>query len=123
VFSFGLYELFVSEIDTARAGKKKTEGEKAILGLLSIKNLDDLKRNLVKVITAILIVTLFENAVALDLHSPAELVYYAIAIVLVALSLFIIQLTNSAWVTDKHRATEIPRQGEEPAGRSSSPRA
>jgi uncharacterized membrane protein YqhA len=117
VFSFGLYELFVSEIDTARAGGNKTTGEKTILGLLSIRSLDDLKRNLVKVITAILIVTLFENAVALELHSPVELVYYATAIVLVALSLFVIQLTNSAWLNDKKGALgdpETPAVGKPP---------
>src|SRR4051794_11066716 len=44
VFSFGLYELFVSEIDPARAEQEKAAGDKAILGLLSIQNLDDLKR-------------------------------------------------------------------------------
>jgi uncharacterized membrane protein YqhA len=97
VFSFGLYELFVSEIDPARAEKRKTAGDRAILGLLSIQNLDDLKRNLVKVITAILIVTMFENAVALELKTPIDLVYYGVAIVLVALALFVIHLTSIDW--------------------------
>ena len=106
VFSYGLYELFVSELDPARAKKKKGPGDKAILGLLSIRNLDDLKRNLVKVITAILIVTLFENAVAVELKSPVELVYYAATIVLVALALFLIQISNIAWSRDRVRKTD-----------------
>jgi uncharacterized membrane protein YqhA len=101
VFSFGMYELFVSEIDPARSEEKKSAGEKAILGLLSIRNLDDLKKNLVKVITAILIVTLFENAVAVELKSPVELVYYAATIVLVAIALFVIQMTNMRGFRDK----------------------
>jgi uncharacterized membrane protein YqhA len=94
VFAFGLYELFVSEIDPARDEREKSSGDKAILGLLSIRNLDDLKRNLVKVITAILIVTLFENAVAVELKQPIELVYYGGMIVLVAVALYVIQLSN-----------------------------
>ena len=106
VFSYGLYELFVSELDPARTKKKKGPGDKAILGLLSIRNLDDLKRNLVKVITAILIVTLFENAVAFELKSPIELVYYAAMIVLVALALFLIQISNMALSRDSARRRE-----------------
>ncbi len=101
VFAFGLYELFVSEIDVARVQERQTTGDKVILGLLSTRNLDDLKRNLVKVITAILIVTLFENAVSLELKSPIELVYYAAAIVLVALAMFVIHLSSVAWVSDR----------------------
>jgi uncharacterized membrane protein YqhA len=97
VFSFGLYELFVSEIDPAKAQAKLNAGDRAIMGLLSIRSLDDLKKNLVKVITAILIVTLFENAVAVHLETPTELVYYAVMIVLVAVALFVIQLSSSVW--------------------------
>lgn len=101
IFSFGLYELFVSEIDPARPTANLNAGDKTILGLLSIQSLDDLKKNLVKVITAILIVTLFENAVAVELHSPIELVYYAAMIVLVALALFVIQMTGIGWLGEK----------------------
>jgi uncharacterized membrane protein YqhA len=102
VFSFGLYELFVSEIDPAKAQAKLNAGDRAIMGLLSIRSLDDLKKNLVKVITAILIVTLFENAVAVHLETPTELVYYAVMIVLVAVALFVIQLSSSVWFGNKH---------------------
>jgi uncharacterized membrane protein YqhA len=98
VFSYGLYELFVSELDPAKE-KKLNTGDRALVGLLSIRSLDDLKKNLVKVVTAILIVTLFENAVAIHLGSPIELVYYAVMIVLVAVALFVIQLTSLGWVS------------------------
>jgi uncharacterized membrane protein YqhA len=99
IFAFGMYELFVSELDPARKEQRQSKGDTAILGLLSIRNLDDLKSNLVKVITAILIVTLFENAVALDVNTPIELVYFATAIVLVALALYIIHLANNLEIT------------------------
>jgi uncharacterized membrane protein YqhA len=101
VFSYGLYELFVSELDPAKDEKTLDSGGRALAGLLPIRSLDDLKKNLVKVITAILIVTLFENAVALHLESPVELVYYAVMIVLVAVALFVIQMTGLAWFANK----------------------
>jgi uncharacterized membrane protein YqhA len=94
VFAFGMYELFVSELDPARKAERQSKGDTAILGLLSIRNLDDLKSNLVKVITAILIVTLFENAVAIDINTPIELVYFAATILLVASALYVIHLAS-----------------------------
>jgi uncharacterized membrane protein YqhA len=93
LFAYGMYELFVSELDPARRDIKK--GATAVLGLLPIRNLDDLKSNLVKVITAILIVTLFEHAVAVDVNTPIDLVCFAAAIVLVALALYVIHLASS----------------------------
>jgi uncharacterized membrane protein YqhA len=103
VFAFGMYELFVSELDPARKEERQSKGDTAILGLLSIRNLDDLKSNLVKVITAILIVTLFENAVAVDINTPIELVYFAGTILLIALSLYVIHLASDLRPTrDRH---------------------
>jgi len=95
VFAFGMYELFVSELDPARKSDRHSKGDTAILGLLSIRNLDDLKSNLVKVVTAILIVTLFENAVAIDINTPIELVCFAVTILLVALALYVIHLASN----------------------------
>jgi uncharacterized membrane protein YqhA len=95
VFAYGMYELFVSKLDPARKEERQSKGDTAILGLLSIRNLDDLKSNLVKVITAILIVTLFENAVAIDIDTPIELVYFAATILLIALALYVIHLASN----------------------------
>jgi uncharacterized membrane protein YqhA len=95
VFAFGMYELFVSELDPARKAERQSKGDTAILGLLSIRNLDDLKSNLVKVITAILIVTLFENAVAIEINTPIELVFFAGTILLIALALYVIHLASN----------------------------
>jgi uncharacterized membrane protein YqhA len=94
LFAYGMYELFVSELDPARR-EMKSKGATLVLGLLPIRNLDDLKSNLVKVITAILIVTLFEHAVAVDVKTPIDLLYFAGAIVLVALALYVIHLGSS----------------------------
>lgn len=101
VFSYGIYELFVSELDPARQPKNASEGDRAIMGLLAIHSLDDLKQNLIKVVSAILIVTLFENAVAIELQSPLELIYFAIAILLIACALLVMNLAGSMLIRSK----------------------
>ncbi|BBJ00001.1 membrane protein [Ferrigenium kumadai] len=81
IFSLGLYELFISDIDQAH-------GTKASSKILVINNLDDLKSRLAKVILMILIVTLFEEALNMHLETPLDLVYLGASIALVALALY-----------------------------------
>lgn len=82
IFSLGLYELFISDIDQAH-------GSKASSKILVIENLDDLKGRLAKVILMILIVTLFEEALNLKIQNPLDLLYLGASIALVALSLYL----------------------------------
>jgi uncharacterized membrane protein YqhA len=82
IFSLGLYELFISKIDEA-------EGAKSASKILMIKSLDDLKDKLAKVILLILIVMFFEQALFLKPTAPLELLYYSLAIMLVALALYL----------------------------------
>lgn len=82
IFSLGLYELFISKIDLA----EKAAGSSRIL---LIHSLDDLKDRLAKVILMILIVMFFEQALFLKPSEPLELLYYALAIMLVALALYL----------------------------------
>ena len=86
IFSLGLYELFISDIDQAH-------GSKASSKILVIGSLDDLKSRLAKVIIMILIVTLFEEALNMKLQSPIDLLYLGGSIALIALALY---LTHSA---------------------------
>ncbi len=81
IFSLGLYELFISDIDQAH-------GSKASSKILVISNLDDLKSRLAKVILMILIVTLFEEAINMKLTTPLDLVYLGASIALIALALY-----------------------------------
>jgi uncharacterized membrane protein YqhA len=81
IFSLGLYELFISDIDQAH-------GSKASSKILVIGSLDDLKSRLAKVILMILIVTLFEDAINMKLETPLDLVYLGASIALIALSLY-----------------------------------
>ncbi|MBD3755248.1 MAG: YqhA family protein [Gammaproteobacteria bacterium] len=81
IFSLGLYELFISKIDLA-AGNSSSK-------ILMINSLDDLKDKLAKVILMILVVMFFEQAIFLKPTGPLELLYYSLAIMLVALALFL----------------------------------
>jgi len=81
IFSLGLYELFISPINAA-------DGKSTASKILMINSLDDLKDKLAKVILMILIVMFFEQAIFLKPTGPLELLYYALAIMLVALALY-----------------------------------
>ncbi|MDD4978626.1 MAG: YqhA family protein [Gallionella sp.] len=82
IFSLGLYELFISDIDQAH-------GERASSKILVIRSLDDLKSRLAKVILMIMIVTLFEEALNMHITSPLDLVYFGASIALIALALYL----------------------------------
>lgn len=82
IFSLGLYELFISKIDAA-------EGKQSSSKILIINSFDDLKDKLAKVILLILIVMFFEQALFLKPTGPLELLYYALAIMMVALALYL----------------------------------
>jgi len=82
IFSLGLYELFISDIDQAH-------GSRASSKILVISNLDDLKQRLAKVILMIMIVTLFEEALGMAIEAPIDLVYFGAAIALIALALYL----------------------------------
>jgi len=94
IFSLGLYELFISDINQAH-------GSKASSKILVISNLDDLKSRLAKVILMIMIVTLFEEALNMHIAQPIDLVYFGAAIALIALALY---WTHAA--ENKHGETE-----------------
>lgn len=82
IFSLGLYELFISDIDQAH-------GNKASSKILVINSLDDLKSRLAKVILMIMIVTLFEEALNMHISAPIDLVYMGASIALIALALYL----------------------------------
>lgn len=88
IFSLGLYELFVSDIDAAQHSKKSSS-------VLVIRNLDDLKARLAKVIVMILIVTLFEHALKMKMEGTADLLNFAGSIALVGLALFLMHKGES----------------------------
>jgi uncharacterized membrane protein YqhA len=88
IFSLGMYELFVSDIDEAH-------GSKASSKILVIESLDDLKARLAKVILMILIVTLFEEALQMNLASSLDLLYLGGGIALIGLALYLTHKSES----------------------------
>lgn len=82
IFAFGIYELFVSDLDEAKSHQQAGR-------ILVINSLDDLKARLGKVILVIMVVTLFEAV--LEFHPGSALDVLAIggAIVLAAGALYL----------------------------------
>jgi len=80
IFGFGLYELFISEIDVA-----KREGASKIL---EIHSLDELKDKLGKVIVMVLIVNFFQRVLFTTYNGALDLVFFAVSILALAISLY-----------------------------------
>lgn len=99
IFSLGLYELFISDIDQAH-------GSRASSKILVIGSLDDLKSRLAKVILMILIVTLFQEAINMKLNTPLDLVYLGGSIALIALALYFSHAAESGHEKKQDRTGE-----------------
>ncbi|RMG58679.1 MAG: YqhA family protein [Gammaproteobacteria bacterium] len=82
IFALGLYELFISRID--QAANSETHSR-----VLFIRNLDDLKNRLAKVVLMILIVKFFEHALNMDFDTALDLLTFAGGIALIGLALFL----------------------------------
>lgn len=80
IFSFGLYELFISDIDQAE-GKNGSK-------LLAIHSLDELKDKIAKVIVMVLVVNFFQRVIHTNFTTPLEMMYFAISITALALGLY-----------------------------------
>jgi len=81
IFSFGIYELFISEIDDAEDSEV---GDK----ILAIHSLDELKDKLGKVVVMVLIVGFFKRVMHMDFQTPLEMLYLAGSILALALALY-----------------------------------
>lgn len=82
IFSLGLYELFISKIDQAMNSDTAPK-------VLVIRDLDDLKARLAKVVLMILIVKFFEHALHIKFHTPTDMLSFAGGIALIGLSLYL----------------------------------
>lgn len=81
LFSFGLYELFISDIDVAREDDEENK-------ILAIHSLDQLKDKISKVIVMVLVVGFFQKVGLTSYTSPLELLYLALSITAVAVGLY-----------------------------------
>lgn len=82
IFSFGLYELFISKIDALE--KMDLKGN----NILTIDTLDQLKDKLAKVIVMVLIVSFFQRVLHMGFETPLEMLYLAGSIFLLAFGLY-----------------------------------
>lgn len=90
LFSFGLYELFISDIDPAK-GHDDEENQ-----LLAIHSLDQLKDKISKVIVMVLVVGFFQKVGHTEFHGALELLYLALSITAVAVGLFFLGKVGKA---------------------------
>jgi len=84
IFGFGVYELFISEIDFAKG--------KFADSTLKIKSLDQLKNKIIKVIIIVLIVKFFEKILKLtpNFTSPNDILVFSLSILAICLGYFLI---------------------------------
>lgn len=79
IFSFGIYELFISDIDEA-SGKNGSQ-------ILAIHSLDQLKDKIAKVIVMVLVVNFFQRVLHTQFTTPLEMLYFALSITALAVGL------------------------------------
>ncbi len=82
LFSFGLYELFISDIDPA----KDDEGNDN--QILAIHSLDQLKDKISKVIVMVLVVGFFQKVGYTEYNGALDMLYFAISITAVSVGLY-----------------------------------
>ena len=80
IFGFGIYELFISEIDIAKEGENSQ--------VLYISSLDQLKDKIAKVIVMVLVVNFFQRVLHTTYSGALEMLYFALSIVGLALGLY-----------------------------------
>ena len=84
IFGFGVYELFISEIDFAK--------DKFADSTLKINSLDQLKNKIIKVIIIVLIVKFFEKVLKLshNFTTPNDLLLFSISILSICIGYYLI---------------------------------
>jgi uncharacterized membrane protein YqhA len=80
IFGFGIYELFVSDIDVA----KGSGGDK----ILYVSSLDELKDKIAKVIVMVLIVSFFQRILHTEYKGALEMLYFSISIATLSVGLY-----------------------------------
>jgi uncharacterized membrane protein YqhA len=80
IFSFGMYELFISRVEESKHDRH--------VNALSVHSLDQLKNNIVKVVVIVLVVTFFEGVLVMEYRTPLDMMYLAISISVICLGLY-----------------------------------
>ncbi|MEL6579464.1 MAG: YqhA family protein [Cyanobacteria bacterium J06621_12] len=86
IFAFGIYELFISEIEI------KHHDDSSILQSAS---LEELKGKLVNVIVVALIVSLFKQMLSIEIGKLSDVIYISLAILLISISQYLLHLSHT----------------------------
>lgn len=88
IFGMGVYELFINKIDPVEKRMDKRPS------WLQISSIDDLKSSLGKVILMAMVVSFFKYTLRITPDNGKELLFLAIGVLLIAVSLYIAQSTK-----------------------------
>lgn len=83
IFSFGLYELFIGEIDLDKHRIK-------LPAILAINSLDQLKDKLAKVIIMVLVVSFFQRVLYINYNGALEMMYFALSISALSIGVYLL---------------------------------
>jgi len=83
IFSFGIYELFISPIDHSKHAQDDSK-------ILSITSLDQLKDKIAKVIIMVLVVNFFQRVLHTKYETALEMLYFALAIAALSIGLYFV---------------------------------
>lgn len=86
IFSFGIYELFISEIDTTKSSRQAR--------VLEVHSLDQLKDKIGKVIVMVLVVNFFQRVLHAKFTTSLEMVYLALSILALCLGLYFLHKSS-----------------------------
>jgi uncharacterized membrane protein YqhA len=86
IFGFGIYELFISEIEI------KHQDDSSIL---QSNSLEELKSKIVNVVVVALIVSLFKQMLSIEIGKLSDVIYIALAILLISISQYLLHLSHT----------------------------
>ncbi len=82
IFSLGLYELFISKIEPAEKDEKSSR-------ILVVRNLEDLKTKLGKIIVMVLIVYFFKQSIRFEFSNSHDFLFFGAGLVGIAIALYL----------------------------------
>lgn len=86
IFSFGIYELFISEIEEFKQTKQSK--------VLEVHSLDQLKDKLAKVIIMVLVVNFFQRILQMQLDTVLDMAYLAGSILALCIGLYFLHKSD-----------------------------
>lgn len=86
IFAFGIYELFISEIEIKHQDNSS---------ILQSNSLEELKGKLVNVIVVALIVSLFKQMLSIEIGKLSDVIYISLAILLISISQYLLHLSHT----------------------------